>query len=121
MSAPQHCSAPPCICCVCSLRDGVEFGHAFTAEDECCVGCHEEMADEAWPGHRCGPTSPDAPARPPLIAICQTCAVTLTDDNVGCRECDTCDEHMPRTCWECVELRRADSAERAWRAGREAS
>lgn len=50
----MKCEVTPCLCCVCLLRESSEFGAAFTPEDECCDGCHGDMAADGWPGNRCG-------------------------------------------------------------------
>lgn len=50
----MRCAEDVCLCCVCCLRDSAEFGEAFTAEDECCEGCHGDMAAPGWPYSRCG-------------------------------------------------------------------
>ena len=47
------CDPATCLCCVCVLRRSDEFGAAFVANDECCVGCHAEMTAPGWPGLTC--------------------------------------------------------------------
>jgi hypothetical protein len=54
MLATLACDPTTCICCVCVLRRSAEFGAAFTKDDECCDGCHDEMSSPEWPGYRCG-------------------------------------------------------------------
>jgi hypothetical protein len=68
MSTPCPATPDGCLCCVCVLRRDPQYGRAFAADDECCDGCHADMAVADWPGSKC-PQLRGRPVRHLLIRL----------------------------------------------------